>query len=364
MTTIRLIADDLTGALDTAAQFTSHLPLPVLLRRESPYPSGSFALDLSCRDGTEADAVASARASLPCFLGSAIAFKKIDSLLRGHWAAEIAVLVASGVFRQIVLAPAFPDQGRITIGGTQMLADTDGSRRPVAVAPLTRLAQHGVAARRGLADATVQDATTAVLVCDAATQADLVNIVATAGALAGPTLWCGSAGLAQALAPGRPPVVTDAPTPHLVIVGTNHPAAASQVAAVRGARPDWLATFDEDRTTSAAAIAGTLEEHGCCVAIPGLGGEVSVTEAGAMIGRSLAGLAVVLPQPRTLTVVGGQTFASLCLGLGALQLLVDGEKTPGVPASVMSDGAWRGLRCFSKSGGFGAPNWLVDHLRT
>ncbi len=364
MTTIRLIADDLTGALDSAAQFTSHAPLRVLLRRAPAYPSGSYGLDLSCRDGTEEDAVASARASLSCFIGSTVAFKKIDSLLRGHWAAEIAVLVASGVFRRIVLAPAFPDQGRITIGGMQMLVDGGGSRRQVGVAPLSRLAQYGVAARQGLADATVRDATTAVLVCDAATQDDLVNIVAAAGALPGPTLWCGSAGLAQALAPSRPPVVTAAPTPHLVIVGTNHPVAASQVAAVRAARPGWLATFDEDRTTSAAAIARTLAEHGCCVAIPGIAGEVSVADAAAVIARSLAGLATVLPQPRTLTVVGGQTFATLCHGLGALQLSVDGEKVPGVPASVMSDGAWSGLRCFSKSGGFGAPNWLVDHLGT
>lgn len=362
MTTVRLIADDLTGALDSAAQFTGHAPLPVLLHGEPPYPCGSYALDLSCRDGTEAAAVASARASLPSFLGSAIAFKKIDSLLRGHWAAEIAALVAASVFRQIVLAPAFPDQGRMTIGGMQWLVGIDGSRRRVAVEPQSHLAQHGVTAHRGLTDVTGKGARTAVLVCDAATQNDLVRIVEAAEALPGPTLWCGSAGLARALARKQAPVVADAPAPHLVIVGTNHPVATSQVAAVRVAQPGWLATFDEDRDTSAARIAGVLAEHGCCVAIPNMGGEMSADAAAAFIARSLVGLAAVVRQPRTLTVMGGETFAILCHGLGVLQLLVDGEKHPGVPASVMRDGSWSGLRCFSKSGAFGAPDWLVSHL--
>ena len=60
MTILRLIADDLTGALDTAAQFTGLIvPLPVLLDRTTAKPEASYALDLSCRDGEEAGAVAS-----------------------------------------------------------------------------------------------------------------------------------------------------------------------------------------------------------------------------------------------------------------------------------------------------------------
>ncbi|MGC2788394.1 MAG: hypothetical protein WA397_32075 [Roseiarcus sp.] len=39
MTTLRLIADDLTGALDTAAQFTGRIgPLPVLLDQTTAAP--------------------------------------------------------------------------------------------------------------------------------------------------------------------------------------------------------------------------------------------------------------------------------------------------------------------------------------
>jgi D-threonate/D-erythronate kinase len=82
MTTLRLIADDLTGALDTAAQFTGRIgPLPVLLDRMTAAPEASYALNLSCRDGDENTAVAFTRDSLRCYSGADIAFKKIDSLL-------------------------------------------------------------------------------------------------------------------------------------------------------------------------------------------------------------------------------------------------------------------------------------------
>ena len=122
MTTLRLIADDLTGALDTAAQFTGRIgPLPVLLDRMTAVPDASYALNLSCRDGQEEIALACTRDSLHRYAGADIAFKKIDSLLRGHWAAELAEIVQSGLFRRIVFAPAVPAHGRFTRGGRQLL---------------------------------------------------------------------------------------------------------------------------------------------------------------------------------------------------------------------------------------------------
>ena len=144
MTILRLIADDLTGALDTAAQFTGRMgPLPVLLDRTIAAPEGSYVLDLSCRDGDEKSAVALTRESLRCFSGADLAFKKIDSLLRGHWAAELAEIVKSGAFRRIVLAPAFPAQGRLTRGGLQMRAQS--CSEPVLIKDIAaELQRHGV----------------------------------------------------------------------------------------------------------------------------------------------------------------------------------------------------------------------------
>ena len=68
------------------------------------------------------------------------------------------------------------------------------------------------------------------------------------------------------------------------------------------------------------------------------------------------------PPPAILTVVGGETFAALCRGLRAWRLEVYGELEPGVAASRMVDGFWRGTHCVSKSGAFGEPDWLLRHL--
>ena len=121
MTILRLIADDLTGALDTAAQFTGRIgPLPVLLDRTYAAPEGSYVLDLSCRDGDEQTAVARHARAVRCFAGADLAFKKIDSLLRGHWAAELAEIVKSGSVSPDRAGACVSGAGRLTRGGLQM----------------------------------------------------------------------------------------------------------------------------------------------------------------------------------------------------------------------------------------------------
>jgi hypothetical protein len=52
---MRLLADDLTGALDSTARFTRELgPIPVYLEPDVLGISGHAAVDLACRDGSHA----------------------------------------------------------------------------------------------------------------------------------------------------------------------------------------------------------------------------------------------------------------------------------------------------------------------
>ena len=69
-----------------------------------------------------------------------------------------------------------------------------------------------------------------VFLCDADDEADLMEI-ATSPALSPPVLWCGSAGLARALArPGTPMSLAEAlPPPRLLLVGTAHPVTLAQL---------------------------------------------------------------------------------------------------------------------------------------
>ena len=128
--TVQLIADDLTGALDTAAQFVAVTgAIPVHWQGAPAAPAaGSIALDSGTREaaGDVARArVAALAASLP-IQGNAIAYAKLDSLLRGHAAAEITAWLAALVPAHCIIAPAFPFQGRVMRGGRQHVRAGDG----------------------------------------------------------------------------------------------------------------------------------------------------------------------------------------------------------------------------------------------
>ena len=86
MTTLRLIADDLTGALDTAAEFVA-LTGPVHAFWQGSRPAAlpaNAAIDLATREGSLEAARAATSARCPPLEQADIAFKKIDSLMRGH----------------------------------------------------------------------------------------------------------------------------------------------------------------------------------------------------------------------------------------------------------------------------------------
>ena len=94
---LRLLADDLTGALDTAAELTALCgPVRVLWDGAAAPPPGSVALDSGTREAARDAAFARVKALAPALVGAGIAYKKVDSLLRGHVAAELAACFVRG----------------------------------------------------------------------------------------------------------------------------------------------------------------------------------------------------------------------------------------------------------------------------
>jgi D-threonate/D-erythronate kinase len=121
MQQLRLLADDLTGALDTSAEFVGALgPLDVAWRADAiTGRHGSFAIDSGTRELGAERAFAIARELAPLLRGAGIAYKKIDSLMRGPWAAELNACLHSGFWDACIVAPAFRHQGRCTRAGRQ-----------------------------------------------------------------------------------------------------------------------------------------------------------------------------------------------------------------------------------------------------
>ena len=85
--------------------------------------AGSVAIDSGTREMPAEAARVRIDRLAPLLDGGAPAFKKIDSLLRGHVALELAACMRR--FDHCVLAPAFPFQGRITRDGRQLVRTGD-----------------------------------------------------------------------------------------------------------------------------------------------------------------------------------------------------------------------------------------------
>src|SRR5579862_1898717 len=128
MPSLRLLADDLTGALDTSAELVGRFgPLEVCWSASSITPDGaSFAIDSGTREHSSEQAFAIVRDLAPKLADADIAYKKIDSLLRGPWVAELDACLRTGPWDACIVAPAFVHQGRRTINGQQYARAADG----------------------------------------------------------------------------------------------------------------------------------------------------------------------------------------------------------------------------------------------
>ncbi len=393
-----VVADDLTGALDTGAQFARH-GLRTCVAWGAGLPGGAdvWVLDTESRDLLPAAAGARvAQAVAPLLSRCAHLYKKVDSTLRGNVAGELAALLAASVARRVALAPAFPAQGRTTLHGKQWvhgqpLAATPFAPPGAAGSALTALLARKMGVAVGSVELAVvrqgpgalgqalQARAEPVLVIDAVEESDLAT-VARAVAAAGPGwLLAGSAGLAAqlpaawGLAGGLlgPPAPIGA-GPVLLVVGTRHPALAGQLSYLQARAPvtvvgevtaGLLARGDPLVTRRAEALAGALVA-GRDVVLTSLG-EPLVAGGARQVAALLADIvrrALAGVQPAALVLTGGDVAAAVCRALAAEAIVVEGEVAPGIPRGRLLGGPANGLCLVTKAGGFGGEEVLWQIL--
>src|SRR5918994_1608301 len=121
-----IVADDLTGAADTGACFASAGFATVVPLSGTTIPNADVVvISTESRDLDRTAAAEAVRSALIAIVGDQRdagprwIYKKIDSALRGHPRDELfAAMEATGA-RCAVVAPAFPAEGRTTVGGRQ-----------------------------------------------------------------------------------------------------------------------------------------------------------------------------------------------------------------------------------------------------
>ncbi|WP_449432450.1 four-carbon acid sugar kinase family protein [Pseudomonas putida] len=214
-----IIADDLSGAADCAIGFTrAGLRTLVALSPGQAFGDAQvIAIDTDSRRLSPKDAAASAVSAFQSLIrpGQRL-YKKIDSTLRGNWAAEVAAL--QPLAGMAIVAPAFPATGRILRSGRVLvngvpLENTDTWKLEHAGRPAdidSMLAAAGLstalldlATLRGAPQALARylgqchsDGVQAVIV-DAETSDDLRTLARVTAHLPQACFWVGSGGLAR-----------------------------------------------------------------------------------------------------------------------------------------------------------------------
>ena len=362
---VRILADDLSGALDAAGPFASRAGAMCVYwdaGRAGTQTGDRIALDSASREVDVGDAIERSRAAARAlWLGwSGLAFAKIDSVWRGSPAAAIATAGAEGRFDRVVVAPAFPEQGRVTRDGGQWVVE-DARFRCVVPDIAAELRRYGLDAAT---EASASPATGAV-VCDASSSDDLAAIVRRYWLTGARTLWCGTRGLARALADhaagtgsAMATAARETPAlrgPVLVVVGTDHPVAVAQ-ANVLERQPTVACRTLEAGTSRAAASQPDLEAAPAVLLRFAIPADSTREAARRTIAQALRDEVQRLSRPGLVVATGGETVRALSEALGATCLDVLAEYEPGIPIAIWRDGRWAGTPIVSKSGGFGAQN--------
>lgn len=334
---VGVIADDLTGALDSSTPFAlAGLRVVVATRPAGIAAALALAPDvLVANSVTRAEAparaaqVVSTIAEQMAAAGPDIVLKKIDSRLKGNVRIEIEATADAFGRGAIVVAPAVPDQGRLTVGGQ---VTGHGVEAPLAIAPL---------------------APETARIFDATQQSDLDALAATTDWQQ--TLAVGARGLGTALAKTFGPIRHERFTPEqrtLLAIGSHDPITAAQLQRLPDAVPR-LAAPDGHVNECAAGLPAAFVSTGAYAG-----------HDPALSARFARGVAREIERlrPHTVVLSGGDTALAVLDALGVTLVFPQGEAAPGLPWFLIERENHPSIRCVVKSGGFGGANALADLL--
>ena len=326
-----IVADDLTGAADTAGVFaTAGHRCVVVLDRSAPtfLPNSTVvALDTDTRAMSETDAFDVTAAVVKSYPGRSL-YIKIDSTVRGHIRATVLAAVSAlrGLGEEparVVVCPAFPALGRTVVGGNALL-----DREPLPAGDLQAV----------LADVAL---TTHLIVPDAESDADLARLVQTLHDPLRPsdTLWVGSAGLARHLAD------------HITPQDTGPTETTSTVATVNIDASGELSRVHRPVAERVVVVVGSQHDRA--------EGQVARLRADTRVARidprepgHIEEILPVLREADGLVLTGGHTAHAVLEALGISRFAVSGEVITGMPWSTAVSGG-RLISIVTKAGAFG-----------
>jgi uncharacterized protein YgbK (DUF1537 family) len=345
---VALIADDLTGALDSVAPFAERgfrtLVALTPEQIEGCLAAGAEVVAVSTgsrhSEPAAAAALAGRAASLLAPACPRLAFKKVDSRLKGNIESECGAALRAFRRSRMMVAPAVPALGRLVIEGNVIGA---GVERPIPV----RDAFGALAA--------------ACRIPDTPDDAALDEVARLCIAHADTTLAVGARGLAAALARQLSPANAktarpfNAAEPALFVIGSRDPVTRIQVQHLRRSHPDLPLLQAPDGTL--APSSGVEAPRSALLLCTEGGGGLAQETVAARLARTAAEH-IRLKRPAVVLASGGDVAAALLLALGVMLVEPAGELLAGVPWSTVTSAGGPPLTLITKSGGFGGPDTL------
>lgn len=422
---VGIVADDLTGANDTALQFHMKGANTQILLDEDVTPvnlktTQTWAISTESRNIEPYEAYEKTKSAanfIKEHINPDYYYKKIDSTLRGHIAVEVLAMLEVLEFDAAVIVPAFPLEGRVTVGGYHLLRGVPIERTEMARDPHSPIFESHLPTllKSQLSDenkdlvASVElktvmkgagpilrqlkeliSAGKKIIVMDAVSTVDIEQIVLAIGKSEYNILPAGTAATAQVLSDVWLPDLnpqhfskTFPELPKLVISGS-----ATQITSNQISRLEESDDFENvlvihlDMKTVLGGVSEDLVERivnnlgsNNIVVVhtsdlirdfdgfseDSLNAELTKSGLANVVTDYLAELTrqVVAKKAVILITLGGETSYKCCEAIGANQLQLIDEVAPAIALSMDHDARW----IVTKSGNLGGVNMLVDILK-
>lgn len=392
MRPIAVIADDLTGGLDTGVKFRkAGLETQMRVSPGGWLPSrwqpqvmvyNSDSREVSPQEASQRVA------GIAADVVGRMVYKKIDSTMRGNPGVELDALLDRLDVDRVICTPASPQHGRTVSSGRLFinrvpLRKTDFAADPqcpftddlaVLLAAQSRFPVHSIdlktirsGSRSWLDDA----APGGILLCDAETEADLDRLASAVEM--DRVMLCGSAGLAGAVSrrikPPAEAISVEQPGkveyPALIVAGSRHPATSKQIQTAK-ARGDFVEIEVDLRRGDGLARAERAAGDVLAAEMTPILSAASMPfepRRAAEVAASLGKLTVDICRNaaiKTLFLTGGATAMAVCDAMGIACLDIRAEVLAGIPLSRVAGGAFDGMMVITKAGGFGLPTALLN----
>lgn len=396
-----IIADDLTGALDTTVAFADRgLRCEVALSTEfveSIIDAEVIGCNAQTRTLSAEQAAKNTTSITQKFveLGFTNLYKKIDSTLRGNIGSETIATLDSRLFDIAIICPTFPDMNRtvengvLNIGG---LSHIDSSSEIIHLPSLLEEQTNEHIGHLLLSEVTEGAETIEhrisnlfsenirIIACDAATDSNLNTLIEAAERSSYRILLVGSGGLASVMA-SRTVRNTFATRsggfdciagPVLTVCGSLNELSQRQIHQL-GANTTTVELSAQSDTTIDQQIIETCTSeiaNGCDVVLTwddpiGIALVIESAQSALEFVSRIATVASAIVRdvkPAGLVLVGGETAYLTLKMLQATSIEVLGEALNGIPVGVVKGGVADSVTLTTKAGGFGDENAVLKLL--